>query len=93
MNFKQFYLGCLSHASYYLGSQREAAQDRPVSAKLYESLGNIYFTQDVKQAKSLYEKSFEIWQDLQRYNTILASDAKEPDDVRQKIEKCNAKLK
>ena len=25
MNFKQFYLGCLSHASYYLGSQGEAA--------------------------------------------------------------------
>ena len=25
MNFKQFYLGCLSHASYYLGSSGEAA--------------------------------------------------------------------
>ncbi len=25
MNFKQFYLGCLSHASYYLGSDSEAA--------------------------------------------------------------------
>lgn len=25
MNFKQFYLGCLSHASYYLGSRGEAA--------------------------------------------------------------------
>ncbi|MGH7785075.1 MAG: MBL fold metallo-hydrolase, partial [Candidatus Binatia bacterium] len=25
MNFKQFYLGCLSHASYYLGSENEAA--------------------------------------------------------------------
>lgn len=25
MNFKQFYLGCLSHASYYLGSGDEAA--------------------------------------------------------------------
>ena len=25
MNFKQFYLGCLSHASYYLGSEGEAA--------------------------------------------------------------------
>ena len=25
MNFKQFYLGCLSHASYYLGSKGEAA--------------------------------------------------------------------
>jgi hydroxyacylglutathione hydrolase len=25
MQFKQFYLGCLSHASYYLGSQTEAA--------------------------------------------------------------------
>ena len=25
MQFKQFYLGCLSHASYYLGSDGEAA--------------------------------------------------------------------
>ena len=25
MNFKQFYLGCLAHASYYLGSENEAA--------------------------------------------------------------------
>ena len=25
MNFKQFYLGCLAHASYYLGSEGEAA--------------------------------------------------------------------
>ena len=25
MNFKQFYLGCLSHASYYIGSENEAA--------------------------------------------------------------------
>ena len=25
MKFKQFYLGCLSHASYYLGSGDEAA--------------------------------------------------------------------
>ena len=25
MQFKQFYLGCLSHASYYLGSKGEAA--------------------------------------------------------------------
>ncbi len=25
MKFKQFYLGCLSHASYYIGSETEAA--------------------------------------------------------------------
>lgn len=25
MNFKQFYLGCLAHASYYIGSNSEAA--------------------------------------------------------------------
>ena len=25
MKFKQFYLGCLSHASYYIGSDTEAA--------------------------------------------------------------------
>src|SRR4030095_16327227 len=25
MNFKQFYLGCLAHASYYIGSESKAA--------------------------------------------------------------------
>ena len=25
MEFKQFYLGCLAHASYYIGSDGEAA--------------------------------------------------------------------
>ncbi len=25
MKFKQFYLGCLAHASYYIGSEGEAA--------------------------------------------------------------------
>ena len=25
MEFKQFYLGCLAHASYYIGSEGEAA--------------------------------------------------------------------
>jgi hypothetical protein len=25
MQFKQFYLGCLAHASYYIGSDGEAA--------------------------------------------------------------------
>ncbi len=25
MDFRQFYLGCLSHASYYVGSEGEAA--------------------------------------------------------------------
>jgi serine/threonine protein kinase/type II secretory pathway pseudopilin PulG len=74
-------------------NNQETAQDRPISAKLYESLGDYYFLQDKQQAKTRYEQSLVIWQDLQRENTILASDAKKPDEVRQKIEKCRAKLK
>ncbi len=43
MNFKQFYLGCLSHASYYLGSDGEAAvidPQRDVEQYLDEALAN-----------------------------------------------------
>jgi len=43
MNFKQFYLGCLSHASYYIGSCSEAAiidPQRDVSQYLEEAAAN-----------------------------------------------------
>lgn len=43
MNFKQFYLGCLSHASYYIGSGDEAAiidPQRDVSQYLDEAAAN-----------------------------------------------------
>lgn len=43
MNFKQFYLGCLAHASYYIGSGGEAAvvdPQRDVSQYLAEAEAN-----------------------------------------------------
>ncbi|HEX8737749.1 MAG TPA: MBL fold metallo-hydrolase [Pyrinomonadaceae bacterium] len=43
MNFKQFYLGCLAHASYYIGSGEEAAivdPQRDVSQYLAEAEAN-----------------------------------------------------
>ncbi len=43
MQFKQFYLGCLSHASYYIGSGAEAAiidPQRDVQQYLDEAAGN-----------------------------------------------------
>jgi glyoxylase-like metal-dependent hydrolase (beta-lactamase superfamily II)/rhodanese-related sulfurtransferase len=43
MNFKQFYLGCLAHASYYIGSQEEAAiidPQRDVQQYLDEASAN-----------------------------------------------------
>jgi hydroxyacylglutathione hydrolase len=43
MNFKQFYLGCLSHASYYIGSQNECAiidPQRDVQQYLDEAAAN-----------------------------------------------------
>ena len=43
MNFKQFYLGCLSHASYYLGSDGEGAvidPQRDVQQYLDEAAAN-----------------------------------------------------
>jgi hydroxyacylglutathione hydrolase len=43
MQFKQFYLGCLAHASYYIGSEREAAvidPQRDVQQYLDEAAAN-----------------------------------------------------
>lgn len=43
MNFKQFYLGCLAHASYYVGSENEAAivdPQRDVEQYLAEAEAN-----------------------------------------------------
>ena len=43
MNFKQFYLGCLAHASYYIGSETEAAiidPQRDVEQYLAEAEAN-----------------------------------------------------
>lgn len=43
MEFKQFYLGCLSHASYYIGSEKEAAvidPQRDVQQYLDEAAAN-----------------------------------------------------
>ena len=43
MNFKQFYLGCLSHASYYIGSDGEAAiidPQRDVDQYIQEASAN-----------------------------------------------------
>jgi hydroxyacylglutathione hydrolase len=43
MKFKQFYLGCLAHASYYIGSQNEAAiidPQRDVQQYLDEAAAN-----------------------------------------------------
>ncbi len=43
MKFKQFYLGCLAHASYYLGSENEAViidPQRDVQQYLDEAKAN-----------------------------------------------------
>ncbi len=88
----KIYLKGLEIREKLAANKQDTAQDRPISAKLYESLGDFYFPQDKQQAKSRYEQSLAIWQDLQRENTILESDAKKPNEVRKKIEKCNAKV-
>ncbi len=85
------YLKALEIRERLAAASPETPNGRAITAKLYENLGDYYFSQDLKQAKSRYEQSFAIWQELQRDNTILESDAKKPDEVRQKIEKCNAK--
>jgi non-specific serine/threonine protein kinase/serine/threonine-protein kinase len=85
----KIYLKGLEIREKLAANKQDTAQDRPITAKLYESLGDFYFPQDVKQAKSHYEQSLAIWQDLQRGNAILESDAKKPDEVKKKIEKCS----
>lgn len=84
----KFYLKGIGIREKLAANKADTAQDRPISAKLYESLGDFYYPQDEKQAKIYFEKSLAVWQELQRENTIFAADAKMPDVVRQKIEKC-----
>jgi tetratricopeptide (TPR) repeat protein len=85
----KIYLKGLEIREKLAANKQDTAQDRPITAKLYESLGDFYFPQDKQKAKSHYEQSLAIWQDLQRGNTILESDAKKPDEVKKKIEKCS----
>lgn len=87
------YLKALEIRERLAAASPETPNGRAITAKLYENLGDYYFSQDVKQAKNRYEQSLAVWQELQQNNTILTSDAKKPDEVRQKLEKCNARLK
>jgi eukaryotic-like serine/threonine-protein kinase len=87
------YLKALEIREQLAAASPETPNGRAITAKLYENLGDYYFSQDTKQAKTRYEQSFAIWQDLRRDNTILESDAKKPDQIKLKIEKCQARLK
>ena len=87
------YLKALQIRERIAATNPESAGAQVVSANFYESPGNCYFLPDVKQAKIRYKQSLVIRQELQFNNTILASDAKKSDEVCQKIEKCDAKLK
>lgn len=86
------YLKALKIREQLATANPETPNGRAITAKLYESLGDYYFSQDLKEAQSRYEQSLVIWQDLQRENAILPSDVEKPDDVRQKVDKCAARL-
>ncbi len=87
------YLKALEIRERLAAASPETPNGRAITAKLYESLGDYYFSQDSKQAKNRYDQSLAIWQELQRAGTILESDAKKPAEVREKIEKCEPRLK
>jgi hypothetical protein len=71
-------------------------------AFIYKGLGDYFATVAAEspenragnwqQAKSWYRKSLDIWTDLQQKKTLDVDDAKEPDDLKRKIEKCDAAL-
>ncbi len=95
------YLKALVLREKLAAAGQEDAVGRAVSAKLYESLGDYYFLQarsekpleNWKEAKNRYGQSLAIWRGLEQNRTILPADTKKPDEIKQKIEQCEAKLK
>ena len=95
------YLKALALREKLASAGKEDPEDRTVSANLYESLGDYYFLsaqseksrENWQEAKIRYGQSLAIWQDLEQNRTILPADTKKPDEIKQKIEQCEAKLK
>ena len=70
-------------------------------ARIYEGLGNCVATiarndkraANWQEAKRWYQQSLDVWNELQRKGTLTFEYAKKPDEVKQKIEKCEPGLR
>ena len=79
----------------------EYAVGRGQLAYIYKGLGDYFASpaektakraEDWQQAKIWYQKSLDIWTDLQQKKPLSVDDAKEPVELKQKIQKCETAL-
>jgi tetratricopeptide (TPR) repeat protein len=71
----------------------------------YEGLGNVNValasankiqreqTNHWTEARNRYQQSLDIWRDLDKRKVLRSTDAKKPDEVAQKLARCDAALK
>ena len=92
------YLKALGMREKIRSQAQESGEDRAVSAEIYQSLGDYYFSQakidnpieNFNEAKNRYEQSLEVWNEMQRAGKLLAEDAHKPNILKRKIEQCIA---
>ena len=90
------YLKALGIREKLQAEAQEKGESRGVTANIYESLGDYYFSQariekrfeNLKEAMNRYEQSFSVWEELGQKNILLAEDADKPNRLKQKIAKC-----
>ncbi len=95
------YLRALGMREKIRSQAQESGEDRAVSAEIYQSLGDYYFSQakidkaleNCGEAKNRYEQSLAVWNEMQQAGKMLAEDAHKPNILRQKIAKCVAMVK
>ncbi|HQZ81974.1 MAG TPA: protein kinase [Pyrinomonadaceae bacterium] len=92
------YLKALSMREKIRSLAQESGEDRAVSAEIYQSLGDYYFSQakidksieSFSEAKTRYEQSLAVWNEMQQAGKLLAEDAHKPKNLKRKIERCIA---
>jgi tetratricopeptide (TPR) repeat protein len=90
------YLKALGIREKIQAEAQEKGESRGVTANIYESLGDYYYSQsridksleNLKEAKSRYQQSFSVWDELSQKNILLAEDADKPSRLKQKIARC-----
>ena len=50
-------------------------------------------TEDWRQARSWYQKSLDVWQDLRSHGTPRSADASKPEELAKEIARCDAHVR
>jgi serine/threonine protein kinase len=94
------YLNALTMRQELVASAPDDAEGRTQLARIYESLGTFYSsmpgtekrTSDWREARRWYQQSLETFQDLQERNKLSSDYGKKPNQIKKRIETCDAIL-